>query len=290
MMRKILTAPIFAAYWVLAMCAGALLFPMLWDAMWGTNFALLPHALALGVLAGMGIEVSPDNQTMTVVAVGVALGAAAALVWWLTNSLGETPLIRATKAQDYDAVKALLAAPGAKVDGSSWDGSTSLYRAACVGNIDIAKLLLDAGADPERANSDGFTPLLVAVGRGPELVRLLLDHGAEPWDALFRGVAQGDDPDALETLRLLLDKGVDINAKGLASLGLAESAEGMTPLMVAAAHNWSEGVRFLLDNGADPALSSNMGTALDIARSRNAEDCVAVLEPYADTSEPTEML
>jgi ankyrin repeat protein len=41
-----------------------------------------------------------------------------------------------------------------------------------------ARLLLDAGADPNLANS-GFTPLMIAAATGqPEVLRLLLARGA----------------------------------------------------------------------------------------------------------------
>jgi ankyrin repeat protein len=51
--------------------------------------------------------------------------------------------------------------------------------AADIGQLEAARLLLDAGADPDRAASDGPTPLMVAAGDGPlEVVRLLLARGA----------------------------------------------------------------------------------------------------------------
>jgi ankyrin repeat protein len=44
-----------------------------------------------------------------------------------------------------------------------------------------ARVLLDAGADPNGAGSEGFRPLHTAAQNGDlELVRLLLAHGADP--------------------------------------------------------------------------------------------------------------
>ena len=43
----------------------------------------------------------------------------------------------------------------------------------------MARLLLDAGADPSRADGDGTTPLMAAALRGQlEVLRLLLGRGA----------------------------------------------------------------------------------------------------------------
>ena len=51
------------------------------------------------------------------------------------------------------------------------------------GHVDAARLLLDKGAEVNRATEDGRTPLLVACLQGHvDAVRLLLDNGAAPAD------------------------------------------------------------------------------------------------------------
>ena len=45
--------------------------------------------------------------------------------------------------------------------------STALVAAAH-GRLEVARLLLDAGADPSLAASDGLTPLMCAAGQGHE--------------------------------------------------------------------------------------------------------------------------
>jgi ankyrin repeat protein len=92
-------------------------------------------------------------------------------------------------------------------------------------SIAIARALLDHGADPNVFFMAGFskcTPLVAAIGEGEEnrpphprrddLVRLLLDRGAEPYDSQvvynihFRG-------DVLWLLRLIYDRSVALGRK-----------------------------------------------------------------------------
>lgn len=61
-------------------------------------------------------------------------------------------------------------------------GETPLsYLCSKHGNLGAAGALLVAGADPNKAGRRGITPLHIAVLRGnPALVKLLLEHGADP--------------------------------------------------------------------------------------------------------------
>jgi ankyrin repeat protein len=56
---------------------------------------------------------------------------------------------------------------------------TALLAAAGAGQLEMARLLLEAGADPSLTDSDGNTPLMTAAGNGhPDVLRLLLARGA----------------------------------------------------------------------------------------------------------------
>jgi hypothetical protein len=71
------------------------------------------------------------------------------------------------------------AADAAALDQPGRDSMTALLWAAQANDIDIARTLLDAGADANLANRYGITPLwLAATNRSPALVKLLLEHGA----------------------------------------------------------------------------------------------------------------
>jgi ankyrin repeat protein len=95
-------------------------------------------------------------------------------------------LLNVAAEGDGAAAARLLAAgadPNASVPARTPSGevvqATALQLAAENGRLEAARLLLDAGADPSLAGSDGVTPLMLAAGRGQlEVLRLLLRRGA----------------------------------------------------------------------------------------------------------------
>ncbi|MGW5970148.1 ankyrin repeat domain-containing protein [Streptomyces sp. NPDC055186] len=92
-------------------------------------------------------------------------------------------LVEATVAADTARVRALLRA-GADPERGDGDGTTPLYLASVQGEAEVARLLLEAGARPDTESSgvgsDG-TPLCAAACWGhTETVRELLAHGADP--------------------------------------------------------------------------------------------------------------
>ena len=97
-----------------------------------------------------------------------------------TNRLHE-----AVKKGDLEAVRALLARRPEIVDllpgGPSGSEIRALHIAVMARDVEMARLLLEAGADVNgRSEEGGFTPLHSAAQNGnAELVRLLLDHGAD---------------------------------------------------------------------------------------------------------------
>jgi hypothetical protein len=61
------------------------------------------------------------------------------------------------------------------------DGKTFLRHACADGKSDIAKFLLDSGADVNSRDKEGKTPLMAAAMIGRlEIVKLLLEQGADP--------------------------------------------------------------------------------------------------------------
>jgi uncharacterized protein len=120
---------------------------------------------------------------------------------------GDPPPIGSGSLNSLDLVRALVT-HGADVNlrlehGESGrgrfttTGSTPLLLAARASDVPLLRLLIELDADPTLANKDNSTPLLAAAGVGA------LSDGDE---------SAGTDEEALETVRLLLDLGADINA------------------------------------------------------------------------------
>jgi ankyrin repeat protein len=58
-------------------------------------------------------------------------------------------------------------------------GFTPLMHAAHAGNLELVRLLLENGADPNAKNGEGKTPLMFARENGrAEVAELLRKHGA----------------------------------------------------------------------------------------------------------------
>ena len=94
---------------------------------------------------------------------------------------------------------------------------TALYRAAQNGYLEIVKLLLDKGADPNAITKDNCTALQTAAERGyREIVELLLDKGANLDDRMGNGKTAlhlAAENGRREIVELLLDRGANINNK-----------------------------------------------------------------------------
>lgn len=119
----------------------------------------------------------------------------------------------AAERGDLAEVARLLDADQAQVHATTRSGSvgphTALHLAAWQGHLDVARLLLDRGADPDAAGEGGAAPLDYAIKhRNPEVVDLLLDRGADPNRADESGVRPldlcmvGFDPDDRMIARL----------------------------------------------------------------------------------------
>src|SRR5258706_204168 len=96
------------------------------------------------------------------------------------HAASESPFYLPIRNNDLAAIRKLIPEPGPKLRDAR--GITALEPAAGVNNLEVAGLLLAKGAVVNTADGGGVTPLIQAAWNGDrnaEMVKLLLDHGAE---------------------------------------------------------------------------------------------------------------
>jgi ankyrin repeat protein len=181
-------------------------------------------------------------------------------------------LHEAVAEKDADLVRQALAQGTDPNHVSDEDAHTVLFWAVFGGRVEIARLLLDAGAQVAAEAGAEASSLHAAVDDvNLPMVNLLLDHdgtAALDWfdhvdrTPLMIAVEMGSTPIA----RRLLEAGADVNAHN-------EPHIGDTALHIAAANGTLEMVKLLLDAGADPTQKGWMWiTPLDKAQSRKRGD------------------
>jgi ankyrin repeat protein len=152
---------------------------------------------------------------------------------------GDSALVRSllTHGADPNAI-ITQGSPGRRVSSDvilSVDtiGATPLWLAASERRVDIVRLLAASGADPS-IDKDGTTPLMAAIGNNEQR--------------------------SLETVKALLDLGVDVNAADL---------PGDTALHLAEARGFTTIAQLLIDKGARIDVRNRRGqTPLAVAKKK----------------------
>ena len=143
------------------------------------------------------------------------------------------------------------------------------------GSLNSARILIDAPQTKIDARTPtDETPLMMACLRGQlEIAKKLIARGADVktgWTPLHYAATTGH----IDVMQLLLDEHAYIDA---------ESPNGTTPLMMAAHYGSREGVKFLLDAGADPAVKNQLGlTAAQFAKGAGRDDLARELDAAAE--------
>jgi ankyrin repeat protein len=143
-------------------------------------------------------------------------------------------VFEAAASGDLERVRQLILGDRRLVDAMADDGFTPLGLAAFFQQRQVVAFLLEAGADPNLASGNAMRvrPLHSAAAGGPdvEIVRLLLDAGAEVdarqrhgFTALHSAAQNG----VLDQVQILLERGADpaaLTDEGRSPLSYAEAA------------------------------------------------------------------
>lgn len=192
---------------------------------------------------------------------------------------GMTALMLAARENSLESVRILTEA-GADLNSTLQDGSTALLMAIFNTNFEVANFLLSQRADPNLADKDGKAPLFAAVEMRDWYTT------DTPGPAINR-------EDALATIKVLLDRGADPNARltgrppyrgGANRMWL--TLQGATPFYRAASSDDVTLLRLLLAYGADPTITASDGsTPLMVATGAGYIPGNTYLEPESEALE-----
>eukprot|EP01090_Pellita_catalonica_P021236 TRINITY_DN7894_c0_g1_i1.p1 TRINITY_DN7894_c0_g1~~TRINITY_DN7894_c0_g1_i1.p1 ORF type:complete len:428 (-),score=65.38 TRINITY_DN7894_c0_g1_i1:275-1558(-) len=226
-----------------------------------------------------------------------------------------TPLISAACCGSLQAVDLLLKNE-ADINAQSSTGNTALMLAIDRGKIEVAKLLVDRGANLEVRGQKGWTALHNAASGGEkgykEVAEMLLDAGAlvdALSETMLTPLHEAAGKSLVEIVELLVSKGADVNARdkfdntplrmcasNAQSFATFDTFKRTVEILINAKADINAGttinttslhsvvkwgnvdaVRFMLDKGADPNIRTTKGE-LPIDFSRKPE-VRAILQP-----------
>jgi ankyrin repeat protein len=181
---------------------------------------------------------------------------------------GMTAMLFAAREGCMDCVKALVERDpkhAAKLDLTDPEGVTPLITAVFNTRFDVAKYLIEKGANIDKWDWWGRSPLYLAVDYNT------LPHGGRPDQPAL------DETLPIDIIRMLLDKGANPNLQlklfpPYRATGADRGVDGMltvgtTPLLRAAKAQDAASIKLLLDHGAVVDLPNNQGMTPTVAAS-----------------------
>ena len=153
---------------------------------------------------------------------------------------GSTPLLFSARNGDVDTARVLVEA-GANVNDTMASGMSALVVAAHSGHTSFSIYLLEQGAAPNAAKA-GYTALHAAVLRSrPRMVEALLEYGADPNVCVEHGTP---------------------GRRFSADYSIRAQLIGANTLWLAAKYGELDILRILIESGADPHLIPKTGVSL----------------------------
>ena len=169
----------------------------------------------------------------------------------------QTPLHKACSSNGPDAPKIVefLINKGANINAKDKENQTPLHKACQTGNPEIIKLLLDNDKNSLKSRDNyGNTPLHLACLKGNNIKSLEIISQYNPnyeltnqfQSSALHSACSSTGPDAPKIVKLLINKGADINAI---------DNKNQTPLHIACKTGNPEIIKLLLDNDKDSLKS-----------------------------------
>ncbi|KAF4455941.1 hypothetical protein F53441_1808 [Fusarium austroafricanum] len=189
-----------------------------------------------------------------------------------------TPLIAAAEGGYLDIARRLIER-GANIDQVNINNSTALYCCAAQGQAEMVKLLIDAGADTQLAHTSGWLPIHKTYG-SVETLKVFLEAGADVNSSCPDGTPLylAAYYDKLDAVKLILSYNPIIDTR-CPQEDTWDS--GYTPLHLAVCNDSFEMTRLLIEAGADLNIKSPKGgTPLILAVVGKKEESLKALLEY----------
>jgi len=198
----------------------------------------------------------------TVIRASVVAGVLAVGLSSLLSAAATAPVADAAMNGDKAAVRSLLKS-AADVNAAQGDGMTALHWAAMSGDLELAQMLVFAGANVRATTRLGtYTPLFLASQQGhAPVITALLKAGSD----VKAGTPNGTSPlmvaaaaGKVDAVKVLVEAGADLNAK--------DGVRLQTPLMYAAAANRADVITLLAGKGGDLKATSKVSDLANLSR------------------------
>ncbi|MHB9108400.1 MAG: ankyrin repeat domain-containing protein [Armatimonadota bacterium] len=189
-----------------------------------------------------------------------------------------SPIHDAAQHGDADRLRQLIEDAPYRMKTADPQQRTPLHWASALGRLEAVQVLLENKASVDALALGRVTPLEEAVAMAqPAVVKALITAGADIQRKTSKGSllhAAVTHPGNLEVVKLLVDKGLDVNAKS--------HAAGPMPLHLAVTACHEDIIAFLIEHGADIKNTGQGWSPLQLAAfAGNAGAVNALLEAGA---------